>query len=223
MPTLPTNAAALRQWLAERSPDSAPRREPRLPTGLPALDAALGGGLTGGALTEIVSAAPSSGGTLVQAGLLQAAAAHFFRVALVDAVDAFDPQSFEPTLLHALIWVRCRGTADALQAADLAVRDANLGLVLVDLRGCAPEELRRVAATSWYRLQRAAETSGTVMVVQTERALVPSAAQRVVLRRSFPLSALDSANAGLRHTLLAQVEVESQRNRWMAEPAAAVG
>jgi len=89
------------------------------------------------------------------------------RVALVDALDAFDPQSHEAPLLQHLVWVRCRTLDEAMQAADILVRDANLSLVMLDLRGVEPRALRGVPATTWYRLQRALERTDMAMVVFT--------------------------------------------------------
>lgn len=111
--------------------------------------------------------APSTGGQLLIARLLAATRARRMRTALVDAVDAFDPQSHEPPMLQHLVWVRCRTLDEAMHAADILVRDANLALVMVDLRGVAGRALRGVPATTWYRLQRALERTDMAMVVFT--------------------------------------------------------
>jgi hypothetical protein len=54
-----------------------------------------------------------------------------------------------------------------MHAADILIRDANLALVMVDLRGVASRALRGVPATTWYRLQRALERTDMAMVVFT--------------------------------------------------------
>jgi hypothetical protein len=208
--------AALRQMITERlpGPTARDRTGPGFPTGMPALDEALGDGLSAGALTEIVSgpAGRASGGQLVQLRLLCAAAALGRRAALVDATDAFDPQTAGDDALRALIWVRCADPDGgiALRAADLLVRDANIGLVILDLRGCAQAGLRRTPATAWYRLQRAAEGAGVPLVVQTSQPLVPSAASRVELMGRFGIDAMERD----RGSLCAGIRVEVLRTRW---------
>ena len=163
----PENLAALRLLLAERFPQAARRPAAALPTGVAAIDEAGDGGLPLGGITEIVALAPSTGGQLLIARLLAATRARRMRAALVDARDAFDPQSHEPSLLQHLLWVRCRTLDEAMHSADLLVRDANLALVMLDLRGVAARALRGVPATTWYRLQRALEQTDLALVVFT--------------------------------------------------------
>src|SRR5262245_8818173 len=77
------------------------------PTGCATLDAALGGGLRRGHLSDIVGA-PSSGRTTIVAEAMAAATARGEAAALVDACDAFDPASAAARgvdLPH-LLWVR---------------------------------------------------------------------------------------------------------------------
>ena len=163
----PESLAALRLLLAERFPQAAPRPAATLPTGVAAIDEAGDGGLPVGGITEVVALAPSTGGQLLISRLLAATRMRRMRAALVDALDAFDPQSHEPPLLQHLVWVRCRTLDEAMHAADLLVRDANLALVMVDLRGVAGRALHGVPATTWYRLQRALERTDMAMVVFT--------------------------------------------------------
>jgi len=176
MATAPEILARLRRQLAERFP-TAPRTAARaLPTGLAAIDDATGG-LPLGAVTEIVAGAPSCGSQLLLEQLLGATRATRTRVALVDASDSFDPASFPVDQLAHLVWVRCTA-ATALATADLLTRDANLGLVVLDLRRATERELRRTPSTFWYRLQRAVEPADLALVVITPRATVPSAQLR---------------------------------------------
>jgi hypothetical protein len=70
-------------------------------------------------------------------------------------------------LLQHLLWVRCHTLDEAIQAADILVRDANLSLVMLDLRGVDVRALRRVFPTTWYRLQRALERTDMAMAVFT--------------------------------------------------------
>ena len=195
MHSLPSDPAELRRLLAERFPTAhawgdAPAGR-TLATELAAIDEATGGGLPCGAITEIVCSAPSCGGHLLLGQLFTAARAARQRVALIDVENTFDPESFSDTELDHLVWVR--GTGDltaALGATDLLARDANLGLVVLDVRDTPLAALRRTPAPLWYRLQRAAETADLILVVQTARALVPSARLRLELDRSHSLADL---------------------------------
>lgn len=187
----PEKLAALRHLLAERFPTaSRPAAARVLPTGIQAVDEAVGG-IPLHAITEIVCAAPSCGSQLLFGQLLAAARTACTRVALIDSTDSFDPGSFAEDLLAHLVWVRCGTTSQALAAADLLMRDANLGLVLLDLRRAPLAELRRTPATQWYRLQRAVEPTDLALVVETPQATVPSAQLRLALTHSQPPAALD--------------------------------
>lgn len=179
-----------------------------LPTGIPAVDR-LAGGLPQHALTEIVCGAPSCGGQLFFGQLLAATRVARNRVALIDSTDAFDPDSYPADLLAHLIWVRAQNTAQALQAADLLARDANLGLVVLELSHAPESELRRVPSRQWYLLQRAVESTDLALVVLTPRTLVASAQLRLVLSRSPSSAALQAE----RPLLVAELAPTLQRQR----------
>ncbi len=211
MAAAPDKLAALRRELAERFP-TVPRTIGRvLLTGIATLDEATGG-LPLSAVTEIVCAAPSCGSQLLLGQLLAATRATRTRVALIDSTDSFDPSSFNEDLLAHLVWVRCASTIAALSAADLLARDANLGLVFLDLRHAPAADLRRTPATQWYRLQRAVEPSDLALVVTTPRASVPSAQLRLQLTTSHEVSALDRE----RHLLTTELSPALQRQRVQA-------
>lgn len=197
--------AELRCRLAARFPTT-PRISGRvLPTGLHSLDDAAGG-LPLGALTEIVCAAPSCGSCLLLASLLHCTRTARVRLALVDSADSFDPASFPPDLLAHLLWVRGKSatpssTDDALASADLLARDANLGVVVLDLR-CEPAaSLRRTPSTTWYRLQRAIEPTDLALVVLSPSATVPCAQLRFVLNTSHTSDALELERPSLTNAL----------------------
>ncbi len=211
MPSPSSNVAALRQLLAERFP-SAPRTSASvLATGLGAVDDVCGG-LPRGALTEIVCAAPSCGGQLVLGQLLRSSREQRLRVALIDGNDEFDPQSWPAEYLAHVVWVRCKAADEAMQAADLFARDANLGLVALDLRHTGERQLRRIPAPLWYRLQRAAEQSNLALFVETPRPLVPSAQLRFSLEQSQTLAEFATPRA----ELTAHLELHVQRQRVLA-------
>lgn len=182
MAAISEKIAALRHLLAGRFPDAVPAGAAgrAFPTGLAAIDDR-SGGLPFGAITEFVCAAPSCGGHLLLQQLLAATRRSLRRVALVDGDDSFDPDSCAADLLAHLVWVRCRSRSVALQAADLLARDANFGLVVLDLRRAPESDLLRIPGPQWYRLQRAVEPADLALLVITPRGSVPSAQLRFVL------------------------------------------
>ena len=188
--------ADLRHDLAKRFPTTQRTPGRLLRTGIGAIDETTGG-LPLSAVTEIVCATPSSGGHLLLAQLLAITRAASQRVALIDSADSFDPGSYSADLLAHLLWVRCAGTTMALQAADLLARDANLGLVVLDLRRAPETDLRRIPGPQWYRLQRAVEPTDLALVVETPRASVPSAQLRLALSDSHSFNALERERAVL--------------------------
>lgn len=212
----PEKLAKLRHLLAERFPN-VPRTTGRvLSTGIPAVDRATGG-LPRSAITELVCAAPGCGGHLFLGQLLTITRRDGLRVALIDSHDSFDPGSYPEDDLAHLIWVRCTSTAIALQAADLLARDANLGLVMLDLR-CAPEaDLRRIPGPQWYRLQRAVESTDLALIVETPRASVPSAQVRFVLNPTHDFSSFDRERPAL------AVGLAPALQRQRLQPTAATG
>lgn len=198
------SVADLRQMLAARFPQPMGKMSASVPTGVAAIDDALGGGLVLGHLTELVVESPGCGGQLVLAQLLHSTRATRQRVALVDATDAFTPESVPMDELQHLVWVRCTNLEQALAAADLLVRDANYAVVVLDLRGCAERILRRTPGTVWHRLHRAAQNGGAVLV-QTAQPLVPAVPWRLVLRTPLPLGCRLQPRAELAEELEAAV------------------
>jgi hypothetical protein len=200
--------ASLRQLLSTRFPQAPRSPTSVLPTGIAALDEATGG-LPRHALTELVCAAPSCGSQLFLGQILHAVRAQTGRVALIDSSDSFDPASWPSDDLHGLVWLRCRTETEAISVADLFARDANLDLLLLDLRCSALRELRRIPATTWYRLQRALEQTHASLLVLTPAALVPSAQLRLALDHSLAITAQSTERPQLTTTLA--VSVQRQR------------
>lgn len=202
MPPSPSALPALRQLLLERFPRATHGRAAPLATGLPGIDD-LTGGLPRPALTELVCSAPSCGSQLLLGQLLAVTRAETARVALVDAGDDFDPGSWPASLLEHLVWVRAGHATGALAAADLLARDANFALLLLDLRHASLTSLRRIPATSWYRLQRALEPTTLAALVLTPLPLVPSAQLRLGLNSTHSLDALSEERPALASRLTA--------------------
>lgn len=178
---------ALRQLLLERFPPATRSFGTALATGIAAIDE-VAGGLPRPGLTEVVCSAPSCGSQLFLGQVLQSTRTQALRVALVDESDSFDPGSWPESLLEHLVWVRARHAVEAMAAADLLTRDANLSLVVLDLRHSASADLRRIRSAQWYRLQRAIEPAALACLVFTPTAIVPCAQLRLGLSRSYGLA-----------------------------------
>ena len=162
--------------------------------GIPLLDEATGGGLHKGAITEITSANTSAGSALLIHSLLQTAQRDRFFLALIDGRDSFDVQSVAAAALQHLLWVRCEKATEAIKAADFLLRDGNFPLVILDLALNPAEELRRIPATSWYRLQRLVEPAPTAFVVMSRHNMVASARTKIALENRWTLSDLSRDN-----------------------------
>jgi recombination protein RecA len=176
-------------------------------TGVSAIDA-LTGGLPRGALTEIVGPT-SSGRTSLLLSLLAQATARQEACALVDASDAFDPESAVAASidLKRLLWVRCQApnqvpglrvpgpcearagkskhdpgahVEQALKTADLLLQSGGFGVVVLDLSDVQPAIARRVPLTSWFRFRRAVENTPTVLLALEQQAYAKAAASLVL-------------------------------------------
>ncbi len=197
MPASAQTVSALRSLIAARFPERARRPSGGVSCAAAAIDELLGGGLSAGRLTELVSGSPSSGGQTVLAGLLASTRIARQRVVLVDGADGFAPEAMPPDLLRHLVWVRCGGADQALAVADILVRDGNYAALALDLRGCPERSLRRIPATAWYRLQRAAEGGSVAVLVQTEHPVVPAVPWRLVLDNALDLGDADHPRENL--------------------------
>jgi hypothetical protein len=187
----------LRQLIAERFPAAAPRHGLFFATGVPSLDEALGGGLWKGTITEISAPGDSAGCLTLFNAILRASALERRPVALIDGADGFDPHPLDPAVLAHLLWVRCRNTAQFFKAADLILRDGNLPVALLDLRGSAHAELKRIPNTTWYLLQRIAAQSAVACMVATPWFMASSAHWRVELRGVFRVGDLERPSGEL--------------------------
>jgi hypothetical protein len=180
----------LRKLLAQRF-----QQPPTLAGGqinVPLLEGILEGGLRKGAITEIISPNPSAGSALLIQSLLQIAQRDRFFLALIDGRDSFDV--YNSGALQHLLWVRCEKASEAVKATDFLLRDGNFSLVILDLVLNPAGELRRIPATSWYRLQRLVEPTPAAFVVISRHNMVASARTKIVLENRWSLSDLSSHN-----------------------------
>ncbi|TMA64050.1 MAG: hypothetical protein E6J69_16005 [Deltaproteobacteria bacterium] len=134
----------------------------RLPTGLAALDRALGGGLPRGRVTELAGRR-STGRTGVACAIVARATQAGETIAWIDVDDALEPETVAAAgvVLARLLWVRPRGVPDALRAAEMLLGAGGFGLVALDVGDAGSPG----PAPAWPRLARAAERSGTALLV----------------------------------------------------------
>jgi hypothetical protein len=155
----------------------APDEERLAATGAPAVDAALGGGLRRGHLSEVIGAR-SSGRSALLVAIAAAAASRGEVVALIDTHDRFDPVSADAAGLDLarLLWVRESGNADrALKAMHLVLQAGGFGVVALDLADGSGPALRQFPHTTWLRLARTIEGSPTVAVLLASEHVARSA------------------------------------------------
>jgi len=170
--------ATLRQQIAEVLAADAPAT-PALPTGLAALDAALGGGLPRGRLSELLGA-PGSGVTALARHVVTRALAEGTWVAVIDATRTLAPRDWRLAEVHAArladaargagatgaggLWVvRPPAPARGAWCADVLLRSGAFGLVVLD--GAPP--LTRPIALRLVQLAR--ESDAALLVVGHER------------------------------------------------------
>ena len=188
----------LRNLLAERFPHPSYMTAPRLITGLPFLDEPIHGGLPRGAITELISPGTSAGSASLIHALVHCAYRDNYFLALIDGRDSFDPYGLDNAWLQHLLWVRCSKASEGVKAADLLLPDGNFPLVIVDLVLNAPDELRKIPQTNWYRLQRLVEVVSTACLILTRYEMVSSAQLKLVLGNSWDNQTFETEGASSR-------------------------
>jgi recombination protein RecA len=161
------------------------------------VDRALGGGLPRGHLSELVGPR-SSGRTSLMLQAFAAATDRDERVALVDALDMFDPASAAAAGvdLARLLWIRGHMVSDSglcrdrnqraldqcLRAFALVLQARLFGLAVMDVAEAPREVVRSLPFTTWLRLQRLVEGGQTAcLLVGTEPMARSSAGLTVTL------------------------------------------
>ncbi|MCF7762294.1 MAG: hypothetical protein K9N62_01325 [Verrucomicrobia bacterium] len=216
----------LRQLLAERFPDTrgvSKRRDGREPVSRDTESSEVGnllaGNLSRGEITELSCTHLSSGGALILGSLIRKACANHQWIGLIDGSDCFDPTPFENSVLSRMLWVRCAHAGQAMQAADLVLRDGNLPLVFLDLAMNSDSELRKLNASHWFRLQRLIERTPTALLVATPFALVSGAHTRFSLNTRFEIEDLTRPESELHEQLNIKL-VHRRSDRSLAYEAA---
>lgn len=199
------------------------RRLRALPTGVPALDAVLGGGLPRAQVSEVHG--PSSSG---RTGLALSVAAGATRAgalaAWVDPADRLDPASAAEAGvdLARMLWLRggAAGPAGvelsrAVSAVGTLIGSGLFELIVLDLVGLTAEA-RRLPGATWIRLQRMVEPQPTALLLLGEAHLAQGpAGASVALRRC---STLWSGAPGPGR-LLSGLDVEARSGRHLSQAA----
>jgi len=179
----------------------------------------LTGGLPRGCLSEIYGPV-SSGRTSVLLAALAAATRREESCALVDASDAFDPESAASVGVdfQKLLWVRCRdgsGRTDsakkkaaslseasnlerALRVADLLLQSSGFGLVALDFSDVPFAAARHIPLTTWFRFRRAVEHTPTVLLIVTQAPCTQTCASLLVRLQASAVRLQPSIRSSLR-------------------------
>lgn len=201
---LPELLAALRDHGLRQGVDPGPMpSRPALPTGHPALDAALGtGGWPRGALA-LIDAPAGAGATTLALGSLAAAQAAGGVVAYLDPGRSLDPAT-AARLGVDLAWLLVVRPADAGEAVEMAawlVRDGRIDALVLDLAGLPPHP------RGLDRLAGLLVRSGSLALLLANGSARAGGDVRVALRRRAWLT-VGSDPVGQR------VEASVERNRW---------
>jgi hypothetical protein len=147
------------------------RRLSPLPTGVPAVDGLLGGGLPRGQVSEVHGPA-SAGRTALVVGLTSRVTRAGALGAWVDPQDRFDPGTAAAAGLDLarLLWLRGRAAQpralpEAVSATGTLLGSGLFDLVVLDLAGVPAVEIQRLPGATWIRLQRMIETAPTALLL----------------------------------------------------------
>jgi hypothetical protein len=195
-------------------------------TGIAEVDTLLEGGLPSGAISEI-NGPESSGRTTVALSFLAQRTAAGQVCALVDADDAFDPESAAANgiNLRQLLWVRCRKSGialrqrpstkpfaqldQALRATDLLLQAGGFAAIVLDLGDTAVEHARRIPLATWFRFRQAADRARTCLVVVAQDGCAQSSAAVALECAALrPITAGDTVLRGF------HFEVRRERQRF---------
>jgi recA bacterial DNA recombination protein len=69
---------------------------------------------------------------------------------------------------------------NALRATDLLLQSSGFGMIIMDLGDIPFQSARRIPLTTWFRFQRAVETTPTILFVIAENPLAPACASLLV-------------------------------------------
>jgi len=175
------------------------------PTGIPAIDRLLGGGLPVGAISEVCGPA-SSGRTSLALAFLAARTQQDRVCAWVDPSDVFDAESAAANgvILRQLLWVRPsrlptpqksawsnsrKQAAESpvfscldrsLRATDLLLQAGGFSAIVLDLGSISASHGQRIPLATWFRFRQAADRTGCSLLVLAQQSLAQSSADVVL-------------------------------------------
>ena len=180
-----TIRAKLKLALAKKEPalfNSPPISLPEtVSTGLTEIDR-LTGGIPRGRITEI-SGPASSGRTSLLISLLSQITRKEEFCCLIDPGNAFDPTSADTAgvPLERLLWVRTKPDIDpVLKSTDLLLQGGGFGLIGVDFTDIPAHDIQRIPLSTWFRLQRTAKNTPTILLFLTQELSIKKCAELVI-------------------------------------------
>ena len=196
------------------------RSDQRLAVSSERLNDALGGGLARGQLTEVVGAGAAAAGGLVMAELLADARREGRYVMLLDVGRGFAPEDFPAEHLESLLWVGCDSTPQAVEALDVATRDENVQLFLLDLRDRDPSDWRSVRASQWHRVLGQLRSREAAAVIFADAPVTSATKRRIEATAPLSVESLHRPRAELvADCRISSVETEAQGERRSEESA----
>lgn len=169
-------------------------------TGLTSVDDLIDG-FHRAAINELSGAASSNRTALAISVVAQALKAGEC-AAWIDAAGSFDPESAAESgvPLDRLLWINCHGQPEhALKATDLLLHGGGFGLMVLDLADISETIVRRIPLASWFRLRKAAEETGTALIVMTPAPQTRSCAALCgAIAQEIPVARASAARPGLR-------------------------
>jgi hypothetical protein len=151
-------------------------------TGLPEVDAMLGGGIPRNSITE-VSGAASTGKTSFALSILASITQLGNACAWVDVNDALSPESAAAAgvELRRLLWLRMSAQQkqkhtdkpwsrleQALRATDLLLQTGGFAAIVLDMSDVLPQHTMRIPLATWYRFRLAAEHARSALLFLTQ-------------------------------------------------------
>ncbi len=159
-------------------------------SGLDGLDSCLDGSIPRGQLTEIIEKSGGGAG-LVMAALLSQARRDRQYAILFDVGQGFTVESFPEEDLEALLWVGCNSAGEAIEALDIASRDENFALFLLDFRNCEAGEWRSVRSQQWYRVVGQMRQRNAAAVLFADTPVTSVSKRKLAVDCSLNCEALD--------------------------------
>ena len=171
-----------------------------------------------GQLTEILVRSVSRGGGVVLAELLAQARREGRYAMLLDVGSGFAIESFPERDLESLLWVGCDSARQAVEVLDVATRDENFHLFLLDGRDCDPGDWKAIRPQAWYRVLNQLRQREAVAVIFARGEVTAASKHRLEVTSRLDLDCLHRERAEiLRQGRFEVVEGATQRHETAAE------